>query len=93
MCVILYSYSKHDTLAAEGVRWVENMKTVEEHSKEDRGEKKTNEDEKELTVESESPLLGPPTVVIMPTRRHQTGGNSWESLDNVLIEILVKMQP
>ena len=85
----MYSYSKQHTLAAEDIRGMENMKTVEEDSKEDRGEKKTNEDEKELTVESESPLLGPPTVVIMPTRRHQPGGNSWESLDNVLIKILV----
>ena len=56
----------------------ENMDTLLEDREEDRREKENIGDEgeeaKKLIVESQSPLPGPPTVVIMPTRRYQTGG-------------------
>ena len=56
------------------------METLLEQREEDRREKENieeeGEDAKELIVESQSPLQGPPTVVIIPTRRYQTGKKS-----------------
>ena len=55
------------------------METLTEHREEDRSETENIEEDggeegKRLIVESQSPLPCPPTVVIMPTRRYQTGG-------------------
>ena len=62
------------------------METLTEHREEDRSEKENIEEDggeegKRLIVESQSPLPCPPTVVIMPTRRYQTGKNSSVSGD------------
>ena len=55
------------------------MEALTEQREEERREKENIEEEggeegKRLIIESQSPLPGPPTVVIMPTRRYQTGG-------------------
>ena len=55
------------------------METLTEQREEDRGGNENIEEEegekgKRQNVESQSPLPGPPTVVIMPTMRYQTGG-------------------
>ena len=56
------------------------METLTEQREGNRREKEgigeEEEEAKKLIVESESPLTGPPTVVIMPTRRYQAGGNT-----------------
>ena len=57
------------------------MEALTEQREEERREKENIEEEggeegKRLIIESQSPLPGPPTVAIMPTKRYQTGKNS-----------------